>query len=340
MAKIASLSMIAALAMSSFASTAFANGNGGGQETCETHTLQVNLIPGDPTLYNLEGELCWKGSKENKPVQVLVHGATYDRSYWNFPGEGNQLSYVKAAVKEKYVTFAYDRLGSGVSAKPLGILVNVDNSAYVNHQVIQALRAGTFGTSFDEVVLVGHSFGSLIAVASASTYPADVDALVLTGFAHQATAQANAGTQASVYPASFDPKFATAGLDEFYFTTVPGTRAGLFFSDFVKAATLALDEEKKDLMTLGLVLDIPRHFSTESLAITAPVYMIMGSEDYLYCGENVDCSDNDSYEDYEEGFFSSSVDTKVVKKAGHSLNLHKSSKDAFKAINKWIDHNL
>lgn len=311
--------------------TALANGNG---KTCEVKTLQVHLINGDPTLYNLKGDLCWEGALEDQTLQVLVHGATYDRKYWDFE---DGLSYVDQAVKEGFATFAYDRLGSGESDKPFGILVNVDNSAYVNHQVIEKMKDGSVGHSFSDIVLVGHSFGSLISVASASTYPADISALVLTGFAHQATQQANSATQASVYPASFDPKFAAAGLDQFYFTTVPNTRAGLFFSSFVKAATLVSDETKKDLMTLGLVLDIPRHFSTESLNITAPVYMIMGENDFLYCGENIDCSDNSTFQNYEETYFNSTVETELVKKAGHSLNLHKDSKKIFKSINDWIE---
>lgn len=342
--KSASLATVAVFCLNMTATTAFANNNDNNnhnnQKVCETHTLAVHLIPNDPTNYNVVGELCWKGNLNHKTVQVLVHGATYDKSYWDFPYQNGKYSYVDYAVKNGYATFNYDRLGSGQSDKPLGVLVNVDNSAYVNHQVVQALRSGTFGENFHKVVLVGHSFGSLISVAAASTYH-DVDALVLTGFAHQATAQANTGTQNSVYPAAFDPKFAGIITDNTYFTTIPGTRAGLFFNtNFTDPGVLTLDESLKDVMTLGLIFDIPRHFSTESLSINVPVYMIMGAEDFIYCGENVDCSDPSTYQTYEQGFFSVPVKTKIIPKAGHSLNLHKNSEKTFGAITKWIDHNV
>jgi len=312
--------------------------SGGGffAQQCEAHTLDVELIPGDPTTYELVGELCWRGSKTDKPVQVLVHGATYDRSYWDFPFKPWRHSYTRFATRKGYVTFAYDRLGSGESDKPLGVLVNLDHSAYVNSQVVAALRAGDLGPSYDTVVQVGHSFGSLISVTAAATYH-DVDAVVLTGFAHQATEQANAGTQASVYPALLDPKFAGVITDDTYFTTIPGTRPGLFFSDLVESEVLDLDEQLKDLLTLGLVLDIPRHFSTESQAIDVPVFMITGDQDFIYCGEQVDCADPATYQAYEEGFYTAPVTTEIVGAAGHSLNLHKNARKTYRSIDDWLD---
>jgi len=309
------------------------------QQTCESRTLPVHLIEGDPTTYNLVGQLCWRGSLHGKPLQLLVHGATLNKSYWDFPYGGSRYSYVDFANLLGFATFAYDRLGSGESDRPLGILVNLDNSAYVNHQVVEALRNGTFGEHFEKIVQVGHSFGSLITVASASAYPGDVDGVVLTGFAHQVTEQANSGTQANVYPAAFDPKFAGQGYDDFYFTTIPGSRTQLFFNPLLTDPNvLTADEQEKDILTLGLVLDIPRHLSTESLAIDVPVYEIMGTNDFFYCGEAIDCAHNDNagYKAYEEAFFDTDLETKLVPLSGHNLNLHKNNLQTFALIHSWI----
>lgn len=65
------------------------------------------------------------------------------------------------------------------------MLVTLENDASTVYQVIQALRSGQLGsTAFKKVVLVGHSYGSLIAFLTAGRYQ-DVDALVATGASHQ-----------------------------------------------------------------------------------------------------------------------------------------------------------
>lgn len=309
------------------------------EQKCEIHNLPVHLIEGDPTLYNVVGKLCWRGRLQGKPLQLMVHGATLNKSYWDFPYGGSRYSYVDFANLLGFATFAYDRVGSGDSDTAPGALLNVGNAAYVNHQIVEALRGGTFGASFDKIIQLGHSFGSLISVAGASIYPDDIDGLVLTGFTHQATQQAVEGTQAHVYPAFLDPKFAGSGLDSTYFTTMPGSRNILFFNpSFTEPGVLAADEAEKDIMTLGLILDIPRHLSTESLAVEVPVYMIMGTDDFFYCGEQVDCehNDNQSFHGYESGFFNTDLETKLIPHVGHSLFQHKNSLLVYALVNDWI----
>ncbi|MFO1520290.1 MAG: alpha/beta fold hydrolase [bacterium] len=319
-----------------FGYTAKAQANFFGQ-TCEIHNLPVHLVEGDPTVYNLVGKLCWRGHLHGKPLQLMVHGATLNKEYWDFPYGGSRYSYVDFANLLGFATFAYDRIGSGESDRAPGILLNVGNAAYVNHQVVQALRGGTLGARFEKIIQLGHSFGSLISVAGASTYVDDIDGLVLTGFTHQATTQAVEGTQAHVYPAFLDPKFANAGLDETYFTTRPGSRTLLFFNpDNTDPQVLTVDEAEKDIMTLGLILDIPRHLSHESLAVQVPVLMITGSDDFFYCGENVDCHNNASYRAYESGFFNTDLETKIIPNVGHSLFLHKNSLLVYAIVHDWI----
>lgn len=306
-----------------------------GPLSCELHELGVALVPGDPSTYTVVGELCWRGElADAHAAQVLVHGATYDRRYWNWKGHG----YVRQATKRGFATFAYDRLGNGESDKPPGALVDIDGSAYVNAQVVAALRDGELGPGFSTVVQVGHSFGSLISLAAAATH-GDVDALVLTGFAHQVTQQSIDLTNASVYPAVFDPQFLDLDDDPAnptYFTTLPGARETLFFSSLVTPNTLVADEAAKDLFQLGLVLDIPRHLSLESQAISAPVLMVLGDQDALYCGEQIDCSDPASFADHEAAFFSAPVETRLVTDTGHSLALHKQAKNTDNSIQDWL----
>lgn len=294
--------------------------------TCTVHEVTVQIE--DSSEWVVEGELCVP-KHGSDTVEVLVHGATYSRSYWD--------RHVEHALKRGHATFAYDRLGSGASGKPPGEIVNVEMGAFVNGQLVDMLQDGSLA-AFDKVALVGHSFGSLITITSAAT-DQNVDVVVLTGFAHQATQQASDATTASVYPAMFDTKFAGQIEDPNYFTTIPGTREGLFFSHLVDDETLAQDEMDKDLMSLGLIFDIPRHFEPESLAIDVPVMMIMGTKDFMYCGENVDCNDPSSFQVYEENFFAYPVTTQMVNGAGHSLTLHHNTKITTNQIVNWIDSN-
>jgi pimeloyl-ACP methyl ester carboxylesterase len=133
-------------------------------------------------------------------VQLLVHGATYNRTYWDWPGSNPSHSYVKAAVAAGYATLAVDRLGAGASSHPPSTKVNVANGATALHHVVEMLRTGQLGGAmFERVVWVGHSLGSVYAWAYATRF-GDVDAYVLTGMLHGVKASWIARMPVSVRP--------------------------------------------------------------------------------------------------------------------------------------------
>jgi pimeloyl-ACP methyl ester carboxylesterase len=81
--------------------------------------------------------------------------------------------------------------------------VTVDSNAQVLHQVLRALRAGALGGHrFDRIVVVGHSFGSIMAVTVASLFPADLDALILTGYLHNVGPTAGSPDPSAFWPAT------------------------------------------------------------------------------------------------------------------------------------------
>src|SRR5438552_11172891 len=53
--------------------------------TCTDHTLAVRIADPGPADQTLWGQLCYRGTHEPGTVQLLVHGATYNHLYWNFP---------------------------------------------------------------------------------------------------------------------------------------------------------------------------------------------------------------------------------------------------------------
>src|SRR5215470_3915351 len=139
---------------------------------CGDYTLSVTLGPGNPNTFHVVGTLCSQGPLAGKTVQLLLHGSTYARYYWDFPYQTTHYSYVRAATSSGYATFNLDRIGNGASDHPDGNLVDMNSNAFVVHQVVKALRTGAVASqSFQKVIVVGHSMGSFTAVNYAGSFP-------------------------------------------------------------------------------------------------------------------------------------------------------------------------
>jgi pimeloyl-ACP methyl ester carboxylesterase len=197
-------------------------------------------------LYATEDELV-----AGTTVQVLVHGATYNHDYWDFGKvDGRRYSYARDVAAHGFPTFAFDLIGSGNSSHPPSDQVTLQSTAFVAHQIVQGLRNGSItGIQFGKVIIVGHSLGSTVVWEEAINY-GDVDGVIVTGAAHSLATLFGKLAATSFYPAVKDPKFANSGLDAGYLTTVPGTRASLFYSSpDADPAVIARDEERKDVVS-------------------------------------------------------------------------------------------
>ncbi len=142
--------------------------------------------------HDVVGDLCAAGPPAGRVLQLLISGAGYGSLYWDFPFQPETYSYARAALAAGYATFNFDRPGLGRSARPFGLWLDVDRQAVALQQIIAALGARE---TFARVVLVGHSFGSVMAIAHGVRYPGAADGIILTGFAHNTNlhrdAQAN-----------------------------------------------------------------------------------------------------------------------------------------------------
>jgi hypothetical protein len=163
------------------------------------HFLQANSsqaleIAGGPvtisTTFSIAAKLCYpktwsSSSASTKTIQFLTHGIGFNQSYWDF-AEG--YSFIDVAAKAGYPTFSHDRLGVGASDHPDPIqIVQAPTQVEIIHELVSFLRSGKLAdTTFENVVAVGHSFGSIQSVGVAARYPKDFDALVLTGFSTSA----------------------------------------------------------------------------------------------------------------------------------------------------------
>jgi pimeloyl-ACP methyl ester carboxylesterase len=261
---------------------------GGDEPNCASVSFAVVLDESSPDTYSLVGELCRPARGRVRTLQILLHGASFNRSYWDFPFRSRRYSYVGHANAAGFATLAIDRLGTGESDRPPPELVTVHASASTIHQVVSAIRsgehrdAGGWRLRFDRIVLVGNSFGSNISWTEAGTY-ADVDGLILTAISHDPNPPAAPLTQLYAYPAQLDPLFAGLGLPSGYLTTLPGARTELFFHlPGASEAVIAVDETLKDTLPVGMLFD---QFTTYGLTqnIHVPVLNVVGDFDTLSC---------------------------------------------------------
>lgn len=338
--------------------------------TCRTSLLPVTLevstplTPGSnltvPLATVLPGQavfvkLCLpRGKPTTHAIEVLVHGITYDHRYWNIADpadpEGNRYSWEAAAAKAGYATLAIDRIGSGQSTHPPSAAVTIDSNVSVLHQVIAALRRGRVPAPggrarFTKVVLVGHSYGSMVAFLEASRFH-DVDALVLTGVSHHVHELTSAASiESHHYPAVLDPQFAGTMLDLGYVTSLPGARYGQYYlpGTDVDPRIVARDEATKGTFTQSEVFNYAVIFRTQ-LDLRAPVFYLDGSKDGIFCSQSrfdfaADCASPAALIADERPWLGArvpSVDAHITAGAGHDLNAFRSSQESFTAAQNWI----
>ncbi len=258
---------------------------------CRDVRVPVALTEGAPTTESIYGRLCVPAGQRPETIQLLVHGITYTGHYWEFPdpvGGTDRYNYAAAANRAGFATLAIDRIGSGRSSHPLSTSITIDSNAYTVHQVVQAIRSGAIGGQpFDTIVYVGHSYGTWTGWFALSRYHG-VDAAVFTAAFEELTATAPLVVLSSSYPAAADPAFAGRNLDPGYLTTLPGTRDELFYEPApVPPAVVAHDEATKSTVTATELANYPLILNAP-LDIRVPVLLVAGTEDSLFCTENLD----------------------------------------------------
>ncbi|MBS2536928.1 alpha/beta hydrolase [Catenulispora sp. NF23] len=306
---------------------------------CHEYSVPVPAL--GPGTY-MAGRLCSPAAGSGT-VMVLVPGATYNSTYWDFPYDPSVYNFRQAMNASGYATMTVDRLGTGASSKPLSPAVTSEGQALAVHQVIQALRAGRVGgRAFAKVLLGGHSLGSTISIWEAATYH-DVDGVLLTGVSHSVNTVGLALVLASFLPAPLDPGLAGRGLDAGYLTTEPGTRVSDFDApDIPDPGVAATDEATKDVLSateapdaLGAVL-LP-----VSVSIDVPVLLADGQDDQLFCGSLTggdDCSTAAALAAGEAPYFSSAahLETYVLPGSGHDVNLAPDTQLYQQEVLRWM----
>lgn len=146
------------------------------------------LVPcrGDGALHTIRGQLVLPDGPVPSSVTLYLHGLGYGGWFWHFTSVGG-YDYATAQAAAGHASLIIDRLGYGDSDRPDGNSSCVGAQATIAHQVVQALRGGSYAAhdgrapAFARVALAGHSLGGLIAQDEAATFH-DVDALAVLAY--------------------------------------------------------------------------------------------------------------------------------------------------------------
>lgn len=276
-----------------------------------------------------------------RTAQLLVHGYSYARYYWDFPYQSNTYSYVRHATQAGYATLAIDRLGDGASTKPPGRHLTWNTSALAAATAVNALRDGRLGVAFEKVVLVGHSYGSVTGYLVAARHPG-LSALIATGAAHRVNLAQIAKLVLNSPPAVGNPALHTT--DPLYVTTRRGWRSFFYNKQNTDPEVIAVDERLKQTAGLfELPTALPYLVNRVSRNTNVPVLTVLGDSDQIFTGVGGnDCSCDAALAASERRFYGphAQVEATVIRGGGHNINLERTAPQAYQRITEFLDRHV
>ncbi|KAI1142438.1 hypothetical protein F5Y05DRAFT_409584 [Hypoxylon sp. FL0543] len=316
--------------------------------------------------YTIGATYCEPDAGPGSALQILTHGIAFDRSYWDFPAQGHNYSYVNAALARNYSTFAYDRLGLGGSSRgePVNeIQTGLEVSAL--HALTTLLRRAAVpgvAASYDKVLHVGHSYGSVQTWVLTATHEGVSDGIVLTGFSQDGDFVPYFMLGGNYVRAS-DASPALAGYPPGYLASadITAVQINFFapgnFDPAILEASYAAGQPVTigELMTLGgettgnntfggpvLIVTGGKMPATDFLELTRGLKKLICffvlERDIPFCGGNCDASSPPIPAQAKQSFTNASYfDAVIVPGAGHGLNLEFSAQATYASILDFLD---
>lgn len=138
--------------------------------------------------YQLATTYCEPDDGPGPVLQVMTHGIGFDRTYWDLPAQFPKYSYVDRAVKDYgYSTLTWDRLGVGESSlfedgiDELQIFLETAALKELTTRLRNGKVCG-IDHKYENIVHLGHSFGSAITYDLVNQNPDISQGIILTGF--------------------------------------------------------------------------------------------------------------------------------------------------------------
>ncbi|KAK9771836.1 putative Alpha/Beta hydrolase protein [Seiridium cardinale] len=310
------------------------------------HNLTAELLTGYATIsgtYEIAATYCEPDAGPGKALQVLTHGIGFDRSYWDFPANNYNYSYVNQALSRGYSTFSYDRLGIGQSqhGDPVNEIQSfLEVAALVT--LTTALRENTIDGvgCYEKVVHIGHSFGSIETYGLVAQHPELSDAIILQGFSQSPDfvpyfelggnfVQANGNPALAAYPDGYLAAGDQSAVQTNFFAP------GVFDPAILEAAY-----NTGEPVTVGELLTIAGPASVLN-TYPGPVLVVTGDRDIPFCGGNCTISTPSIPAMAQEYFANASYfDAFVVPGSGHGLNLEYTWPVTYQAMLDFFDEQI
>ena len=220
---------------------------------------------------------------------------------------------------------ALNKLGYGqpnhpyrASDRPNGYTVTVEALADASHQVTQQLRAD----GYQNVGLIGHSAGSEESEIHAGLYQ-DVDALILSGFTHQATERFTAQITTQEFPRTLTDDYP-------FFFGDHATRDSFLFTDLADPELVRALHPLVNETPAGEILSIgPQPSRAFATLIDIPVLTLIAEADEIF---NADGAAVD-----EAAFVSSDdVTFNFYEGIGHGVEFHRNGPEVTQDVADWI----
>ncbi|AEO63900.1 uncharacterized protein THITE_2141895 [Thermothielavioides terrestris NRRL 8126] len=307
------------------------------------HNYSSEVLTGYATISGtsqIAATFCTPGQGPGKTLQLLTHGLTLDKSYWDIPFHSPNYSYVAAAVDQYgYSTFAWDLLGAGGSQRgdPVDELqYNLQSAALA--KLTAQLRAGAVRgvPRFARVAHVGHSYGAIQTYTLGVRRPAASDALVLTGFSHSPVGFAPFLLGGNFGAADALPQLADYRAGYFANSGEAGVQTGFFAPGNFDTAMLRYIFETMSAAAVGEMLTLGPDLAVIS-PFDGPVLVITGQRDVGFCGGDCSITGDPSLSsllDITKSMIPNAnpFQSFVVPNAGHLLTAEFTHPLAFKAI--------
>jgi len=305
--------------------------------------------------YKISGTLCKPknyNGRSPSTIQLCLHGIGFDSSYWNFRGQGvsEDYSYIRTAAASGATTFRYDRLGTGLSEHPADTynIVQAPTDLAILTEIVRKLRAGEIGgTAFNEIIAVGHSYGSVQTNALTAQDPAAINGAVLTGFSANTSAVQLYLSSAAYTTATkiFPERFSADELDDGYLVTANAQQNALNFlyRTGYTAAAADLARATEQPVTPGVLFTFGG-LPGPAPEFTGKVHVVTGDKDWIFCLRNCYASPpggRPSILDYVEDLYpaNSGFSTYIPANTGHANAVHTSAPEANREIQQWIGNN-
>ena len=310
-------------------------------DVTNTNTSHVPC-PSDGRSYTVSGHLVAPEAElgsGSPAVTLYLHGLGYGEFYWRFqavPG----YDFAAAQAREGHASIVIDRLGYDSSGHPDGRDSCSGSEADVAHQIVGALRSGSYrigageGVPFSRVALAGHSMGSIIAQVEAYSFR-DIDALVVTAYADQGQTPlllSESSKTGLVCAAGGQPAEGGGPGGYAYFgQTSEDSRAMMYHN--ASPAVIAAADALRNLDPCGLIGSTSQTQLVNQLelgSVSVPVLIVCGSDDAIFGADG--CA---RQQDHYTG--SSDVSTVVIGGTGHALALERTRQRFQAAVSTWLD---